>query len=287
MAARIAVTGGCGHLGQVLIEHLLAQGSRVRCIDRTPPTSAAIQDQHLGYITADLKNANAVKAALTDCDAVAHLAAIPGLGNGFSDEEVYANNTAISYNVLCAAAGLGIRHVCLASSVNAIGGAFGPTVHYQYFPVDEQHPTFAMDAYSLSKWVMEQQADAVARRNPSMAIASLRFHALPLEDPPLQDVDDEPNAPVTRTLWGFINAHAAARAVELALKASYVGHEVFFIVAPRTHYRKSSLELAAKYHPHVPIRDALHGNAGFYDCSKAERLLGWRHDVDYKTNSPE
>lgn len=285
MASRIAVTGGCGHFGQVLIKHLLTQSSHVRCIDRASPAPEAIQHQHLEYITADLKDANAVKAALADCDAIAHLAAIPGLGNGFSDEEVYANNTAISYNVLCAAARLGIKHVCLASSVNAIGGAFGPTVHYQCFPVDEQHPTFAMDAYSLSKWAMEQQADAVARRQPGMTLASLRFHALPLDDPPLQNVDDEPNAPVTRTLWGFTNAHAAVRAVELALKASYVGHEVFFIVAPCTHYRKPSLELAAKYHPHVPICGELPGNAGFYDCSKAEQLLGWRHDVNHETSS--
>lgn len=133
-------------------------------------------------------------------------------------------------------------------------------------------------AYSLSKWAMEQQADAVARRYPDMTLASLRFHALPLEDPPLQDVDDELNAPVTRTLWGFTNAYAAARAVALALKASYVGHKVFFIVAPRMHYRRSSRALAAKYHPQVSIRSELPSNSGFYDCSKAERLLGWRHD---------
>ena len=89
-----------------------------------------------------------------------------------------------------------------------------------------------------------------------MTIASLRFHALPLEDPPLQnlDVEDEMNAPVTRTLWGFTNAHAAARAVELALNAAFSGHEAFFIVAPRTFYRKPSCELARQYHPHVPIR---------------------------------
>ena len=278
MASVVAVTGGCGRFGQVVIEHLLAEGCHIRAIDRVPAPPSAQVHPNLDYLQADLTTPTTVATALTGCDAVVHLAAIPGLGNGYADEVVYANNTTISYNVLSAAAALGIRHVCQASSVNAIGGAFGPHVQYQYFPVDENHPTFAMDAYSLSKWVMEQQADAIARRYPNMTLASLRFHALPDEDPPVQDTSDEMNAPVTRTLWGFTRIHAAARAVSLALQASYTGHEIFFIVAPRTSYRRPSQALAAHYFPHVPLRHPLPGNTGFYDCDKASRLLNWRHD---------
>jgi hypothetical protein len=29
----------------------------------------------------------------------------------------------------------------------------------------------------------------------------------------------------------------------------------------------------------VPIRGDLSGHRSFYDCNKAERLLGWTHDL--------
>ena len=272
----IALTGGSGNFARVLIRHLHAEGHLVRSIDRPGREAPLGVSAHCAL---DLRDVSAVKEALRGCDGVAHLAAIPGTGLGVPDEEVYANNTAISYNVLSAAGELGIKHVCLASSVNAIGGAFGRKVAYRKFPVDETHPCFAEDAYSLSKWVLEQQADATARRFAGMTIASLRFHALPDADSPLQEVDDGLGAPVTKTLWGYTRADAAARAVELGLRATFVGHEVFFITAPRTSYRRSSLELAQMHYPNVPIIGDLSGNTSFYDCSKAERLLGWRHEL--------
>ena len=91
---------------------------------------------------------------------------------------VYADNTLSSYNALSAASTLGIKRICLASSINAIGGAFSRSPRYDYFPLDEKHPTYAEDPYSLSKWVLEQQGDAFARRFEWMTIASLRFHWL-------------------------------------------------------------------------------------------------------------
>lgn len=276
----IAVTGGSGNFARILIQRLHTHGHSVRSIDQ--PGCDAPKDT-CEHHALDLRDGVAVEGALRGCYDVAHLAAIPGLGLGTPDEEVYANNTTISYNVLCAAGKLGIRRVALASSVNAIGGAFGRKTAYRAFPVDESQPCFAEDAYSLSKWVMEQQADATARRFESMTIASLRFHALPEADPPLEDVHDEPDAPVIRTLWGYTRADAAARAVELALCADFVGHEVFFIVAPRTTRSTPSLALAQRHYAGIPITRALPGNTGFYDCGRAERMLGWRHDERRKT----
>jgi len=271
----IAVTGGSGNFARVLIQHLHTQGHTVRSLDRPECKAPANVQEHSGV---DLRDPVATQAALRGCEGIAHLAAIPGTGNGYSDEEVYANNTAISYNVLSAAGLLGIKQVCLASSINAIGGAFGKKTAFCAFPVDETQPCFAEDAYSLSKWVMEQQADATARRFEGMSIASLRFHALPENDPPLETVDDPLDAPVVRGLWGYTRASAAARAVELALRAKFIGHEVFFITAPRTSRSTSSVALAQKHFPTVPIMREMHGNASFYNCDKAKMLLGWEHD---------
>jgi UDP-glucose 4-epimerase len=53
---------------------------------------------------------------------------------------------------------------------------------------------------------------------------------------------------------------------------------VFYIVAPNTTMQTPSLALAEELFPEVPITGDLSGDNGFYNCAKAERLLGWRHD---------
>ena len=84
---------------------------------------------------------------------------------------VHNNNVVSSYNALRAAATAGVRRVCQASSVNAIGGRFSRwPPRYDYFPVDEQHPTYAEDPYSLSKWICEQQADAIAALESALPV---------------------------------------------------------------------------------------------------------------------
>jgi len=60
---------------------------------------------------------------------------------------VHHNNVVSSYNVLSAAAQLGINRVAQASSVNATGAVYSRWPQYDYFPVDEHHPTYNEDAY--------------------------------------------------------------------------------------------------------------------------------------------
>jgi len=38
----------------------------------------------------------------------------------------------------------------MVSSINVIGGAFNRSPRYDYFPVEEQHLTYAEETYSLS-----------------------------------------------------------------------------------------------------------------------------------------
>jgi UDP-glucose 4-epimerase len=167
--------------------------------------------------------------------------------------------------------------VCLASSINAIGGAYSRKARYDYFPVDERHPTYCEDAYSLSKWVMEEQAAAFARRYPGMTIASLRFHGLTparYDGTPRHEMQAMINH-----LWAYTNIDEGAHACELALLADYAGHEAFFITGPTSVVSIPSAELAARFYPGVPIRGDLSGHRSFYDASKAEQLLHWTHSV--------
>lgn len=57
----------------------------------------------------------------------------------------------ISWNVLRAAAELGITRVAQASSVNVIALAWTDHHEFDYFPLDEDHPCRPDEPYGLSK----------------------------------------------------------------------------------------------------------------------------------------
>ena len=270
---RIALTGGSGELGRSLTGYLLEQGHSVVSIDR------ALPEKHIPgvtFIAADTCDFGQLVESFDGCEALVHLAAIRGPGS-HPPTLLYANNTLSSYNALSAAAVLGIKRICLASSVNAIGGAFSRSPVYEYFPLDEQHPTYAEDPYSLSKWVMEQQADSFVRRCEWMKIASLRLHMLVATREMAVERTAVLGDVVMRHLWGYTLFEEANRAVMLSLHADFAGHQTFYIVAPHTAAAQPSLELAHHYFPHTKIRMDLPGQAGFFNCAKAERMLAWQH----------
>jgi nucleoside-diphosphate-sugar epimerase len=77
-------------------------------------------------------------------------------------------------------------------------------------------------------------------------------------------------------------ADAFLRAVDTADKA-WIGHEPFLITAPTIDIAPDApadaAALKTKFWPNVPVREGflIEGRSGFYDCSKAKRLLGWKH----------
>jgi nucleoside-diphosphate-sugar epimerase len=265
---RIAVTGSSGHLGRAVVAAASAAGHTVVGIDRVDdmPTTAAILD---------LLDFDAIAATIDGCDALVHLAAITGPGHQ-PDHVVHNNNVVASYNALRAAAEVGIGRVCQASSINAIGGRFSRHPRYDYFPLDEQHPGYAEDPYSLSKATCELQADTIARRFGT-SIASLRLHGIVDDRRDAERWTALPPDVVARQLWGYTRLDAAVDACLAAVDADLGGHEAFYVVAPDTMADQPSADLAHRWYPTVPIRTRLSGDDGFFDCSKAHRLLGWQH----------
>jgi nucleoside-diphosphate-sugar epimerase len=274
MAMKVGITGGSGNLGSSLIPCLLEHGHQVVVMDRALPASPIREAKYLRVDTRDYAN---LAEGLRGCDALVHLAAHRSPLQQ-PDTVVYNDNTTGSYNVLSAAAALGISRVCLASSANALGGTFSRRARYDYFPLDEDHPTYADDPYSLSKWVLECQADAFARRYLTMQVASLRFHWLMESRERAVSSTAQDGQAAVKHLWSYTLLHEASRACLLALTADFAGHEVFFITAPRTAATKLSLDLARDHYPMTKILGDLGGHAAFHSSVKAERLLGWKHE---------
>lgn len=277
---KLAVTGGNGRIGQAVIELALAEGHSVVNIDRVAPKG---EDDRVTAVELDTTDYDAFVAALEGCDALVHLAAIAAPGY-HPDHIVHNNNVVSSYNALRAAAEHGIKRVCQASSINAIGGAYSRWPTYDYFPLDEAHPTYCEDPYSLSKWVCEQQADSMVRRYEDMTIASLRIHGFVNSRPDTRRWQENAPQIVAKHLWGYTLRDATARACLLGVTADFSGHEPFYIVAPQTMMENRSLELIEKFYPDVPIVGDMSGRAGFFNCARAEQLLGWRHDIQSNNN---
>lgn len=262
----IAITGANGVVGRAVTRELAHAGHHVRAIDKTPGTATVL---------ADACDHDDLSAAVDGADAIVHLAGLrsPHVADPAT---VHHTNVVASYNALTVAAEHGITKICTASSINAVGGAYSRRAHYDYFPVDERHPTYNEDPYSLSKWIAEAQADSLARRHPELSIASLRLHGVTTDR--RSAIADRPGPDmVINHLWGYVRGDAVGQAVLAALHPDWHGHEIINIVAADTISETPSAQLAAQHWPHVPLRTDLPGNRGFYDCGKAHRLLGWSH----------
>jgi UDP-glucose 4-epimerase len=274
---KIAITGGSGRIGRAVTEAALAAGHGVVSLDRVAHPGGPLPAR-LSLVTADVADYDALARAFAGCDALIHLAAIP---SPFRDPDhlVHNNNVVGSYNAMRAAVENGIMRICQASSVNAIGLSYSRAPRFDYFPIDERHPNYTEEPYGLSKWICEQQADSFARRHADLRIASLRFHwVVPDRATAFAKVNGS-DPQVVRELWAYTTFDAAARAALLSLEADYRGHEALYIAAPDTANERPSLDLAREHYPDVPLRGDLGGHRSFFDSSKAERLLGWRHDA--------
>lgn len=269
---RVVVTGASGLVGHVTVRGLEAAGHQVLATDRVEPRVKGAAESFRRV------NAGDYEALLDVCagaDAIVHLAGI-SKPEGYPPHEVHNNNVASSYNVLCVAVELGIARVVMASSVNAIGLTWSRAPVFDYFPVDHHHATRNEDAYSLSKWAGEQQADSVARRHPGLSIASLRLHMFMPDRAEAQRQSSGALADsAARGLWGYTTHAMWVQACQRALVADSTGHEILFVVADRTVREDSSTSAAQTYYPGVPLREAMVGNAGFFDCRNTKAVLGW------------
>ncbi|KAF5392160.1 hypothetical protein D9757_001395 [Collybiopsis confluens] len=184
-------------------------------------------------------------------------------------------NVVVSWNILrgaveCRHFKLGIHRIAQASSVNTITMVFSKECDFR---------------------ICEMQADSLVRRYPGLRIASIRLH-WSLPDPTLASLRD-PSHP--KDLWGYVQEDSAADAFLRAVvdeNEKWSGHEAFFIVSPQHAYWEGkspygsvdSKVLREQHWPDVPIKEGfdVSGSQGFFDCKKAERLLGWIHNRNKK-----
>ncbi|HET9917604.1 MAG TPA: NAD(P)-dependent oxidoreductase [Candidatus Binatia bacterium] len=270
---KVVVTGGSGRLGQFVIRDLLDRDYSVLNLDRVAPREKVCMTWQV-----DLRRSGDLFEALRGAYGMIHLGAYQA-PNLAPDAETLSNNVSATYNVLRAAADMGVNRVVLASSTAAFGFIYASKLWApQYLPVDEAHPSTPQDSYGLSKVLGEQIADSIVSVHRGMTVSSLRFPGVNF-DLSYESFRDRWRNPAARAsgFWTYIDARDAAMTCRLALEARFTGHQVFIASAAKNCMIQPTRELVQKYLPKgAKFRKVAGTHWSCVDSSKARRVLGFK-----------
>jgi CDP-glucose 4,6-dehydratase len=305
--SRSLVTGAHGFVASHLAQALLERGNAVRVLDRPDPRLADVGGsrrsaldllglrEEVELAEGDLRDAEAVVAAVAGCDSVFHLAAqtIVGVARR-SPVETFEVNVRGAWNVFEACREHGVGRVVFASSDKAYGAS--PELPYR-----EDFPLRAAYPYDASK----AAADIVARSYAhayGVPLAVTRFaniygggdlnfsRLIPetvvavLEDrPPLIRSDGSPE----RDFLHVDDAVSAYLAIADALDGEGAKGEAFNAGGERPHAVREVVDLIARtagagVKPEYLGAGTPDGEIDrqFVDSTKLRELTGWRPEVE-------
>jgi dihydroflavonol-4-reductase len=152
---KVLVTGGNGFIGSTVVGALVASGRQVVCLLRDTSRTERIDRFPFERASGDVRDAPAVRAAMSRCDCTIHLAA-PGGWESDHPTELRDVIEGGARNVLDAAGALGYHRVVLISSIAAVNGSDAPHVF-------DENAVFAVRDPSLHYAHAKHRAEQIAR----------------------------------------------------------------------------------------------------------------------------
>lgn len=127
--ANVLVTGGCGFIGRHIAQELIAAGHDVRLydalIDQVHGSAASDVPAEAEVVRGDIRDAEALAAALRGRDVVIHLAAEVGVGQSMYEIARYVGTNDLGTAVLLEAiAAQPVRRLIVASSMSIYGEGY-------------------------------------------------------------------------------------------------------------------------------------------------------------------
>lgn len=298
MSKRIMFTGGTGKAGRHVVQYLVDKGHQVLNIDTKP-----LDNPKVRTLITDITDSGQVFNAFTSymglhefdpslraqpVDAVVHFAAIPRIMIT-PDNELFRVNAMGTYNVIEAAAKLGIRKIIIASSETTYGVVFANEPRDPaYFPLDEDYDVDPMDSYALSKVVNEKTARAFALRSGS-DIYALRIGNViePHEYESLVPNWIADPAFRKRIAWSYIDARDLGQIVDLCISKDGLGYQVFNAANDDSSSALTTRELLDRFYPNVPVKRELDTYESLYSNRKIREVLGFREQHNWRKYAPE
>lgn len=297
---RILFTGGSGKAGRHVVAYLAAKGHRVLNVDQVPLRHPGVGDliaditdsgQMFNAMTTHVDMAEMEAGAAPKFDAVVHFAAVPSLFMK-AENETYRVNVMGTYNVIEAAAKLGIKKVIIASSETTYGVCFSNgVVDPKVLPLEEDYDIDPMDSYGMSKKVNEDTARSFQRRF-GIDIYALRIGNVIEPHEYRQNFPGHFAEPSQRrrNVFCYIDARDLGQIVDLALKKDGLGFQVFNATNDTNSVPFTNQELLARFFPKVPLSRPVKPYESLLSNRKIREVLGfkeehnWRQYVDDPTS---
>ena len=157
---KVLVTGADGFIGSHLTESLVRSGYEVRAFVFYNSFNSWGWLDHCGedvkgrfeVFVGDIRDPNGTRAAMKDCDAVLHLAALIAIPYSYHSPDTYVEtNIKGTLNIVQAARDFDVSKVVHTSTSEVYGTA-------QFIPITEDHPLQGQSPYSASKIGADQIA---------------------------------------------------------------------------------------------------------------------------------
>ncbi len=297
--SRILVTGGCGLIGSTTIDQLLAENpSEIVIYDNLVRGSLhnvadALHDKRVKVVRGDIRDVEATRRVSEGMDAVIHMATLRITACAAEPREALEVMCDGAYNVLEAAHMAGVKRFVTASSASIYGLA-------DAFPTDEDHhPYNNRTWYGASKIMLEGLLRSFHDMYGTSYVAFRYFNVYG----PRMDIHGKYTEVLIRwmeriengqpplilgdgsTSMDFVYIDDVARANVLGLKSD-VTDEVFNVASgvetdlnelARALMRVMGVRMEPEYGPARKVNPVSRRLA---DTSKAERLLGFKAQVD-------
>ncbi|HOE41012.1 MAG TPA: NAD(P)-dependent oxidoreductase [Rhodoferax sp.] len=274
---KVVVTGGSGRVGTYVLRELLPHFD----VTNADLVEGRVDTQ---YVRADVMDLDSLRRAFVGADAVVHLAAIDFDWKAAPEKYIDVNVRG-TWHVLQAASEAGVKKVVLCSSVSACGlSEMRSDWHPQYLQVDEQHECRPVQAYSVSKQLMEQMGLSFVH-GTAMDVICLRPLAVIMQETFAEYVKfvEEPNR---NWLFYYVTATDVARGFRAALDVKGVRYGTFFLSAADT----SRPEPTVEWYRHLfgdvpPLKNPewfkAQPRASVFSSAKAKDMLGWEPASNY------
>jgi dihydroflavonol-4-reductase len=163
---KVFVTGATGFVGSHVAQELSRQGADLRILIRSSSKLANLEGIPAETVVGDLLQVDALRSALSGCDAVMHVAADYRLWVT-DPEKMHATNVTGTRELLRIAREQGVPRVVYTSSVATMGFFSDGRLCDEATPVS---PDNMIGHYKRSKYQAEQEAIAAARAGQQVII---------------------------------------------------------------------------------------------------------------------